>query len=459
MASLSPEEAKALTTDWWMIGRDEQLPPATDWTYWAVIAGRGFGKTRTGAEWACDTARRNPGTIGHLVAPTAGDIEKVMLAGPSGILTISKPDFMPRYIGSKSKLIWPNGTIAYTFSAEEPDRLRGPQCHWSWCDELAAWKRLKDTWDQLQMGYRLEPTLGCIVTTTPRPLQIIKELLAKNRSDVVVTRGSTYANRANLSAKFFQEVVTKYEGTRLGRQELNAEVLEDTPGALWVLDQIEKTRIEIQPPDLNRIVVAVDPPASSGENADECGIVVAGVDKHRRGYLLADRSSHRDTPFEWATKAVKAYHEFKADRIVAEVNNGGEMVEAIIRQVDASVSYTAVHASRGKVTRAEPVSALYEQGRISHVGNFSALEDQMCAFTADFDRSKMGYSPDRVDALVWAFTELLIADNASGFLDFYREKSEAALAAKNTGKPDDKTDQAGGQGNVAVSPSVWLDNR
>jgi phage terminase large subunit-like protein len=417
ISSLPPSVAEQISKDWWFVARDAQLPPPGNWTYWTVLAGRGFGKTRTGTEWVKETARNNPGTVGHLVAPTAGDIERVMLYGPAGLITMAPDDFRPRYIGSKNKLIWPNGTVAFTFSAEEPERLRGPQCHWAWCDELAAWKRLMETWDQLQFGYRLVPTLGCVVTTTPRPLPVIKELVGKFKAQgfAVVTGGSTYDNKANLSEKFFREVVSKYEGTRLGRQELEAAILDDVPGALWTLTQIDGTRLPEATCDFERVVVAVDPPASSGEDADECGIVVAARGADKRGYVLADCSSHKETPQQWAARAVKAYHEYKADRIVAEANNGGEMVSAVILQVDPKVPVKLVHASRGKVTRAEPVSALYEQGRVSHVGTFAKLEDQMSAFTLDFDKKKMGYSPDRVDSLVWALTELMlgfIADNS-----------------------------------------------
>src|SRR6201993_4100510 len=276
------------------------------------------------------------------------------------------------------------------------------------CDELGSWSR-PETWDMLQFGLRLGRHPRCLVATTPRPTRLIRELLAREGRDVTVTRGSTYENRANLAPGFFDQIIRKYEGTRLGRQELNAELLDDVPGALWNRTRLEELRWPLSKsvPDLVRIVVAIDPATTSGEDADETGIIVAGKDGGGRGYVLADRSGHY-TPTEWAQLAIALYRQHKADRIVAEVNNGGDMVEATLRMIDPNVSYTKVHASRGKVIRAEPVAALYEQGRIHHVGAFPTLEDQQCAFTTDFDRKAAGFSPDRVDALVWAMSDLLV---------------------------------------------------
>ena len=283
--------------------------------------------------------------------------------------------------------------------------MRGPQHDAAVCDELGSWSR-PETRDMLQFGLRLGRKPRCLVATTPRPTKLIRELLAREGRDVVVTRGSTYENRANLAPGFFNQVIRKYEGTRLGRQELNAELLEDTPGALWSHGVIDAAR-QAAAPNLARIVVAVDPAATSGEDADETGIVVVGRDHQGHGYVLADISG-RYQPLEWAKIAITAYRTHHADRIVAEVNNGGEMVENTLRMVDPNIPFAAVRASRGKVTRAEPVSALYEQGRVHHVGTFPQLEDQMTSFTLDFDRATAGYSPDRVDALVWATTELLV---------------------------------------------------
>jgi predicted phage terminase large subunit-like protein len=315
-----------------------------------------------------------------------------------------------------------------TFSAEEPERLRGPQHDAAVCDELGSWGR-PDTWDMLQFGLRLGRNPRCLVATTPRPTKLIRELLAREGRDVVVTRGSTYENRANLAPGFFDQVIRKYEGTRLGRQELLAEVLEDTPGALWNRDQLDRCR-QGRPPALQRVVVAIDPAATSGEDADETGIVIAGKDSDGHGYVLADLSG-RYSPADWAQRAIAAYRTHKADRIVAEVNNGGDMVEATLRMVDPNIPFTAVHASRGKVVRAEPAAALYEQHRVHHVGVFPELEDQMCGFTTDFDRQRAGYSPDRVDALVWALSDLLVNPMKSeGIFLLYKQRYEELQARK-----------------------------
>ena len=351
-----------------------------------------------------------------------------MVEGESGILAISPEWERPRYEPSNRRLVWPNGAIATTYSAEEPERLRGPQHDAAWCDEIAAW-RYPEAWDMLMFGLRLGPDPRVVVTTTPKPIKIIRELIADPTT--VITRGSTYDNRANLAPAFLQQIVRKYEGTRLGRQELNAEILDDVPGALWSRALIEETRWQVHrnTPDLVRIVVAIDPAVSTGEDADETGIIVAGKDADGHGYVLADQSG-RYAPTEWARAAIGLYRQYKADRIVAEVNNGGDMVEATVRTVDANVSYAKVHASRGKVMRAEPVAALYEQHRVHHVGAFPTLEDQQCGFAADFDRASAGFSPDRVDALVWALTDLLVTPMAhSGIFELYREQARQLAAA------------------------------
>lgn len=372
------------------------------------MAGRGFGKTRTGAEWA--RLRVESGKYGRLalVAPTAADARDVMVEGESGILAISPPHNRPLYEPSKRRLTWNNGTIATTYSADEPDRLRGPQHDAAWCDEIATWK-YPDAWDMLMFGLRLGPDPRSVATTTPRPVRLVRDLIA--HPTTAITRGSTYDNAINLAPAFLDQIVAKYEGTRLGRQELEGALLDDVPGALWERGQIDKLR-RPRPADLARIVVAIDPAMTSGEDADETGIVVAGTGNcdcagkpERHGFVLADLTT-RDTPDGWARRAVGAYHEQRADRIVAEVNNGGEMVQHTIRTVDPRVSYKAVHASRGKRVRAEPVAALYEQGKVHHVRGvrLADLEDQMCNFVPD----DYGSSPDRVDALVWAITELMI---------------------------------------------------
>ncbi len=377
------------------------MPPEGKWTVWLVMAGRGFGKSRIGAEWVRGLVEMGKAKRIALVGETAADARDVMVEGESGLLSIYPPGKRPRYESSKRRLTWSNGAIATTYSAEEPDQLRGPQHDGAWCDEIAKW-RYPDAWDQLMFGLRLGDDPRCVATTTPRPVKLIKELLAD--PSTVVTRGSTYENLANLAPSFAQKIIRKYEGTRLGRQELNAEVLEDVAGALWNRAMLDALRVKAAP-FLARIVVAIDPAVSSGEDADETGIVAAGVGSEGHAYVLSDGSG-RYTPEGWAKEAVAMYRRFRADRVVGEVNNGGDMVEATLRVIDPGVSYRAVRASRGKVVRAEPIAALYEQGRVHHVGAFAQLEDQMCAFTTDFDRRAYGYSPDRVDALVWALTEL-----------------------------------------------------
>jgi len=407
-SSFAAKLIDALEHSWAAIARPNQLPPPGDWwQIWLLLAGRGFGKTRTLAEWVCEQALFGLASRIALVAATAADARDVLVEGESGILAVAPPWFRPIYEPSKRRLTWPNGAIGTTFSAEEPERLRGPQHDAAVCDELGSWSR-PETWDMLQFGLRLGRNPRCLVATTPRPTKLIRELLAREGRDVVVTRGSTYDNRPNLAPGFFDRVIRKYEGTRLGRQELNAELLEDTPGALWSHGIIDAAR-QAAAPNLARIVVAIDPATTSGEDADETGIVVVGKDNQGHGYVLADASG-KYQPIEWAKIAITAYRTHHADRIVAEVNNGGEMVENTLRMVDPNIPFTAVRASRGKVTRAEPVSALYEQGRMHHVGTFPQLEDQMTNFTSDFDRQSAGYSPDRVDALVWAVTDLMLTD-------------------------------------------------
>src|SRR5215831_13511444 len=404
-SSFAAQLIDALETSWAAVARPNQLPPPGDWwQIWLLLAGRGFGKTRTLAEWVCAQVAFGQARRIALVAATAADARDVLVEGESGILAVAPPWCRPIYEPSKRRLTWPNGARATTFSAEELERLRGPQHDAAVCDELGAWSH-PETWDMLQFGLRLGRKPRCLVATTPRPTKLIRGLIAREGRDVVVTRGSTYENRANLAPGFFDQVIRKYEGTRLGRQELNAELLEDTPGALWSHAIIDAARMAAAP-SLQRIVVAIDPAVTSGEEADETGIVVVGKDANGHGYVLADLSG-RYQPIEWARIAITAYKTHRADRIVAEVNNGGDMVETTLRSVDPNVAYSAVHASKGKYTRAEPASALYEQGKVHHIGAFPQLEDQMTMFTPDLDRKAMQFS-DRADALVWALTELLL---------------------------------------------------
>ncbi len=419
IAELSEAEAGALLHDWRFWARPKQLPPIIsgpggDWTTWLVLAGRGFGKTRCGAEWVraqvCGETPLSGGRARRvaLVAETAAEARDVMIEGESGLLAVHPPGYRPLYQPSKRRLIWPNGARATHYNAIEPDQLRGPQHDLAWADELAKWRHAQATWDQLQFGLRLGARPRQCVTTTPRPIAALKTLIED--PDTVITRGSSYENMANLAPAFIKRIIKRYEGTRLGRQELNAEILEDVPGALWTRARIDANRVA-RAPDLARVVVAVDPAAGSADTSAETGIVVAGLgagsNGDAQGYVLED-ASLRGTPDAWGRAAVAAYHRWRADRIVAEINHGGEMVEHVIRTVDAAVSYKAVRASRGKARRAEPVAALDEQGRVHHVGAFPELEDQMCAMTTDFDPASAGFSPDRLDARVWALTELML---------------------------------------------------
>lgn len=378
--------------------RAAQIPPEGDWRVWLILAGRGWGKTRTGAEWVRETIKRY--RYVNLIAATADDARDIMIEGESGILSICPPAERPQYVISKRRLEWPNGATSLIFTADEPERLRGKQHMALWMDEAAAW-RYPDAYDQAMLGLRLGDNPRAVVTTTPRPVRLVRELLASPTT--VVTRGSTYENQANLAPAFLEQIVTKYEGTRLGRQELLGEYLDDFPGALWTRSMI----VQKEAPDMRRVVVAIDPAVTATEESDETGIIVAGVGVDGKGYVLADRTC-RLSPDGWAKRAVAAYHEFKADRIVAETNNGGDMVGLTIATVDRRVPFTKVHASRGKAIRAEPVAALYEQSRVFHAAAFPELEDQLCSWTPE-----SGESPDRLDALVWALSDLMVTAEPS----------------------------------------------
>jgi predicted phage terminase large subunit-like protein len=440
----SDEFAHLISKDWKNIwARPNQLPPEGDWLTWLILAGRGWGKTKTGAECVIDWAQE-PRIRIALVAKDAADARDVMVEGESGIMESSPVNFRPIYEPSKKRLTWPNGTRAFIFSAEDPDSLRGPQFHKAWGDEICKWVYGQETWDNLQFGLRLGDNPQQVMTTTPRPIKLLKDLI--QRDDTIITKGSTYENLNNLAAPFRKSVISRYEGTRLGRQELSAELLDDIPGSLWGRAQVDKMRAarhenqamvtyEGKQIDLAEIVVALDPPTSSGDEANEAGIIAAAKGRDGRGYVLADRSL-QGSPDEWGRTAIRVFDELRANWLIYEANQGGEMVAHVLmscakamrleglRDTD-HIPLKAVHASRGKVTRAEPVSALYEQGRVSHVGFLPLLEDQMCEFTSDFDRTKAGYSPDRVDALVWALTGLLVnwVEN-EGLLEFYRLENE-----------------------------------
>lgn len=526
LTTLPDDVARSLVYDWGLWARDNQLPPQWDWVIWLILAGRGYGKTRSGAEWVRQKVESGEARRIILAGPTADDLRDVMIEGESGLLAVSSPSCKPEYIANKGKVIWPNGAKALCITAEKPDRFRGKQCFvagtivdtsagacpiesvrvgdlvltrngyrrvrsvgsrvaevgtvcfsngssltgtedhpvlscdawhplgslsigsriffggsartvsvvstWArvgdrtvynlsvedspeyfangilvhncdafWADELASW-RYPDAWSQLQLGFRLGRKPQGMVTTTPRPTPLIKELLRRGGNDVAVTRGTTYENRANLAPAFFDAIIRQYEGTRLGRQELQAEVLEDNPGALWQRVRIDELRVR-EAPELKRVVVAIDPAVSSNPKSDETGIVAAGIGGDGHGYVLDDLSGIYQ-PAQWASRALVALDRYQADRIVGETNNGGDLVEANLRTARNTIPYVGVHASRGKQTRAEPISALYEQGRVHHIGSLGKLEDQMCGWDPAHDSK----SPDRVDALVWALSFLMI---------------------------------------------------
>lgn len=407
LSSLSPEQKAKLRWDWDFWARPNQLPPEGEWNTWVVLAGRGFGKTRMGSEWVRRLAHENPGCRIALVAETAADARDVMIKGDSGLLNVDPTLDDDCWSPTNRCLSWPNGSKAYTYNGTTPDQLRGPQHHFGWVDELAKFEYMQDAWDQLQFGLRLGEHPQVLVTTTPRPLPLIKKLVAD--PDSVVTRGSTLDNKDNLAKNTVKQLYDRYSNTRLGRQELEGEILGDIPGALWARSNIDESRVKSPPEDLERVLVAVDPATSSEERSDENGIVVVGLardeDGYARGYVLED-ASLKGTPEDWAKTAVKMYRKWQADKIVAEKNQGGEMVSSVIKAQDRSVPVKLVHASRGKVIRAEPISALYEQQRVHHVGMFPKLEDQMCEFSIDNVRNSSTGSPDRVDALVWGLTEL-----------------------------------------------------
>lgn len=385
------------------------------WTTWLMLGGRGAGKTRAGAEWVRALVAGTPpyaarpyGRIA-LIGESWHDAREVMVEGESGLLRISPRAERPEWIATRKRLEWPNGAVGQVFSADDPDSLRGPQFEAAWCDELAKWRYAEASFDMLQFGLRLGARPRQLITTTPRPLPLIKRLLVDPRTRV--TRAPTRANAEHLSPAFLDNVVARYAGTRLGRQELDGDLIEDRPDALWSRALIERSRVAEAPP-LQRIVVAIDPPASSKPGADSCGIVAVGRSGDGVYFVLEDASAQGLTPAGWAAKAVGLYHRLEADAIVAEINMGGEMVRAVIRETDSVVPIREVRASRGKYVRAEPVAALYEQAKVKHVGSFPLLEDEMCDFGPGGLSNNR--SPDRLDALVWAVTALVKGANAGG---------------------------------------------
>ncbi len=420
LSSLDDREANQLLHDWSFWSRPDQKLPQGDWIYWVILAGRGAGKTRAGAEAVREWAR----TFNHvnLVGATQDDVRDIMVLGESGLLAICPKSERPRYARASARLTWPNGAITQLFSADEPDRLRGKQHMKLWLDELAAWRR-PEAFDQALLGLRLGGAPQAVITTTPRPTRLIKQLVED--TDAIVTRGSTFDNSHHLAEAFLKRITSRYQGRAIGRQELFAEIVEEAPGALWTRALIERQRLAAAPSHLEyrEIVVGVDPPAKSGPKADECGIVVVGRTTQGVIHVIADLSSQGDTPGEWAARVGAAYRTYSANRVVAEINNGGEMVVEVLRQSDAYLPVRKVTATRGKFLRAEPIAAAYERGSVFHIGAFAKLEDQLCALTPDFDSRASGFSPDRADALVWAIADLIAPDASQprALLDYYAQ--------------------------------------
>jgi len=405
-----------LMSDWQVWAREEQLAPENradgPWRTWLFLGGRGAGKTRAGAEWVRARALSagmpdaGPQRIA-LVGETICDVQGVMVEGCSGLLAIHGAHDQPRYERSRNRLVWPNGSVAQFYSAERPDGLRGPQFHAAWCDELVKWRHAERTWDMLQFGLRLGAAPQAVVTSTPRPLPLLKRLIDDPGTEI--TRASTRSNQVYLSDMFIAEIERRYAGTVLGRQELDGEIIEDVTGALWRSDWIDEARVT-SISGQRRTVVAVDPPVTAHARSDACGIVVAALGAERRGFVLADRTLQGRSPDVWARAVAAAFADFEADCVVVEVNQGGDLVEQVLRQVASDLPIRKVRATRGKWVRAEPIAALYAEGRVSHVGRLDDLEKQMLRFGADGSRADG--SPDRVDALVWALTELMLAPPA-----------------------------------------------
>ena len=406
--NLTKEQAIKKLFDWRseLNARPNQIAPDGNWTTWLILAGRGFGKTRTGAEWIRERVESGLSKRIALIGKTPADVRDVMIEGESGLLNISPPYNMPTYEPSKRRLTWDNGAIAQTFSSYEPDQLRGSQFDTAWADEMASWEYPEETWDNLMFALRLGEKPQVCVTTTPRPLQLLINL--RDAKTTVLTIGTSYDNRENLNQQFFDSILSKYKNTRLGMQEIYAEILEESDNAMWKREWLDEGRLEVGPGDLERVVVAIDPAVTSKKTSDETGIIVAGKDSEGKFYVLND-SSARYTPSAWSEKAIMLYNQYECDKIIAEVNNGGQLVEHTLRTQSENVPYKSVHASRGKRTRAEPIASLYEQGKVHHVGNLERLENQLCNWEANSGDP----SPDRLDALVWALSELSGSGNPS----------------------------------------------
>ena len=412
LAGLNGAAAQALEHDWEWLARPEQLAPEGGWRIWLMMAGRGFGKTRAGAEWVRRIAESDGAARIALVGATLGEARSVMVEGPSGLLSIAPWWNRPVFSPALRRLVWPNGAMALLFGAADPESLRGPQFSHGWADEIAKWPQGEAAWDNMMMGMRLGRAPQVMATTTPRPVALVRGLVARDGADVAVTRGRTADNVVNLADGFVAAMERSYGATRLGRQELDGELIEEVEGALWNRALLERCRVAHVPDGgdggalLSRVVIGVDPPASA--HGDACGIVVVGLGGDGRAYVIADASVEKASPEGWARAVAEAAAVHGADRVIAEANNGGAMVESVLRAAEAALPVRLVHASRGKAARAEPVAALYEAGRVRHRGAFWALEDEMCGLVAGGGYVGPGRSPDRADALVWALTELML---------------------------------------------------
>ena len=408
---LDQSERNSFDYLWEYVARPNQLPPPGDWRVWMIMAGRGFGKTRAGAEWVRMIADSNPGARIALVSSSLAEARAVMVEGESGLMAICRPDHKPVYEPSLHRIRFANGAQAQLFSAAEPEALRGPQHSHAWCDEIGKWplssQRATRCWDNLLLGMRLGGDPRIAVTTTPRAVPLVQRLVAQaaDSGEVVISRGGTDDND-RLPDRFHEAIKSEYGGTQLARQEIDGELLDDIEGALWTRSLLEVSREDGAVPESARVVVAVDPPASA--SGDECGIIVAALGIDGVARVLADCSLARAAPAHWAARVANAAQEWNADRVVAEANQGGAMVESVLRAADQALPVKLVHAARGKVARAEPVAALYAAGRVRHVGVFARLEDQMCGLLTGGTYAGPGHSPDRADALVWAMTELML---------------------------------------------------
>lgn len=410
--ALNQGERDVVLTNWPMWARAAQLPPDGEWRVWLIMAGRGFGKTRAGAEWVRMVAEGNHATRIALVASSLHEARSVMVEGESGIMAVSPPHMRPRYEPSLRRLVWPNGAQALLYSAAEAEALRGPQHSHAWCDEIAKWDdnqgQARRCWDNLMLGLRLGEAPQIVATTTPRAVPLVRRLMAQvsEDGDVVLTRGSTLENDANLPGRFIADVTREFGGTVLGRQELDGELIDDLPGALWTRALLETCRETAAVPAMKRVIVGVDPPASA--EGDACGIVVCGLGDDGVARVLTDATVEKASPERWARAVAETARTWSADRVVAEANQGGAMVQAVLRAANATLPLRLVHATRGKAARAEPVAALYETGRVRHAGMFARLEDELCGLLPGGTYQGPGRSPDRADACVWALTELML---------------------------------------------------